>query len=229
MTAKVAPKNAVNEGHQASSDLTPSVLARRISFVTSLPLFAFALALLTAALAAIVPLYFARRKPGYSHLRDTISELGEIGSPVGRSVSYLGFVPTGVLLWLFLLVAAAAVPSGEADALWALSLVGAGYFFGGIFRCDPGAPLVGSWRTMLHNIFGGLEYLGATAAFTMLQHSTFWSPLSGILTPAGMLVFAGFVGMSFPHPYRGIVQRVAETIIFGGLVLMGGWVYHASA
>jgi hypothetical protein len=196
--------------------------------VTSLPLLAFVLALLTAATAAIVPIYFARRKPGYSHLRHTISELGEIGSPIGRSVSYFGFVSTGILLWLFLLVAAAAVPNGDADALYPLSLVGAGYFFGGIFRCDTGAPFVGSWRTILHNIFGGLEYLGAAGAFTTLKHSAFWSPLSEILAPAGIFVFVSFLGMSFPHPYRGLIQRVAETIIFGGVVLIGWWVYRAS-
>lgn len=197
--------------------------------MTSLPLLAFVLALLTAATAAIVPTYFGRRKPGYSHLRDTISELGEIGSPIGRSVSYIGFVSTGILLWLFLLVAAAAVPNGAADALFILSLVGAGYVFGGIFRCDTGAPFVGSWRNTLHNIFGGLEYVGAAGAFTTLKHSAFWSPLSEVLAPAGIFAFVSFLGVSFPHPFRGLIQRVAESIIFGGIVLMGWWVYRAGA
>ena len=93
--------------------------------MTPLPLLAFVLPLLTAATAAIVPLYFGRRKPGYSHLRDTMSELGEIGSPIGRSASYIGFVSTGILLWLFVLVAAAAVPNGAADALFILSFAAA--------------------------------------------------------------------------------------------------------
>lgn len=195
----------------------------------SLPLLALVLAVLTAATAAIAPIYFGRRKPGYSHLRDTISELGEIGSPVGRSVSYLGFVPTGILLWLFLLAASAAVPKDAADALPILSLVGAGYVFGGIFRCDTGAPFVGSWRNTLHNLAGGLEYVGAAGAFTTFKHSEFWSPLSDVLTPAGIVVFVCLLGMSFPHPFRGLVQRVAETIIFGGIVLVGWWVYRAGA
>src|SRR5688572_19679989 len=90
------------------------------------------------------PVHFGSRKPGYSHVRHTISELGETGSPVGRSVSFIGFLSTGIAVWLFLLVTAGALPDGATDPLYTLSLVGAGYVGGAIFRCDPGAPPVGS-------------------------------------------------------------------------------------
>jgi hypothetical protein len=193
------------------------------------PILALVLAVVTAAMAASVPIYFGSRKPGYSHVRHTISELGEIGSPVGRSVSYIGFLSTGISLWLFLLVAARALPHESTEALFLLSLVGAGYVGGAIFRCDPGAPLIGSWRNTLHNVFGGLEYLGAAGAFTTLKNTAFWSPLSELMVYAGGLVFVCLWGISFPHPFRGLVQRVAETTIFLGVVLVGWWVYRVSA
>ena len=193
-----------------------------------LPILALILALLTAATAAAVPLYFGSRKPGYSHIRHTISELGETGSPVGTSVSYIGFVSTGISVWLFLLVTAGALPYGSTDALAMLSLVGAGYVGGAIFRCDPGAPLVGSWRNNLHNVFGALEYAGAAGAFSTLKRSGFWYPLSELMAYAGVLVLLCLWGISFPHPFRGLVQRVAETTIFLGIVFMGWWVYRAS-
>jgi Protein of unknown function (DUF998) len=110
-----------------------------------------------------------------------------------------------------------------------LALVGVGYVGGGIFRCDPEAPFIGSWRTTLHNIFGALEYVGAAGAFLTLERSAFWSPLSEVMSPAGGIVFLCFAGISFPHPFRGLIQRIAETIIFGGVVLIGWWVYRASA
>jgi len=185
------------------------------------------LAVLTAVTAAVVPWYFGSRKPGYSHVRDTISELGETGSLVGGRVSYVGFVSTGVLLWLFLIVAASTVPSGSTNALWWLSLVGAGYVGGGIFRCDPGAPPIGSWNNTLHNLFGFGEYVGAAAAFAILKESDYWSPLSGVMEYAGGLVAVCLLGISFPHSFRGLIQRVAETTIFGGIVLIGVWVYRA--
>jgi uncharacterized protein DUF998 len=193
-----------------------------------LPATALSLAVLSAVLAAAVPIYYGRRKPGYSHLRHTISELGEIGSPVGESVSYLGFISIGVSLWLFLIVAAKLLPS-EADVFFLLSLIGAGYVGGGIFRCDPDAPFTGSWRTTLHNVFGALEYLGAAAAFLELKRSEFWSPLSDVMSFAGGLVLFCLPPLSFPHPLRGLIQRIAETTIFGGVVLVGWWVYRASA
>jgi hypothetical protein len=192
------------------------------------PLLSLVLAVLAAASAAAVPAYFGTRKPGYSHVRDTISELGETGSPVGARVSYGGFVATAILLWLFLVVAAAASPRGSTEAFWWLSLVGAGYFGGAIFRCDPGAPLLGSWHNGLHNLFGAAEYIGAAVAFSLLKFDAFWEPLSDVLEYAGGLVAVCLWGMSFPHRFRGLIQRVAETTIFAGVVLMGVWVFRGA-
>lgn len=197
--------------------------------VSILPILALLLAVITAAMAAAVPIYFGRRKPGYSHIRDTISELGEIGSPIGWQVSYIGFLSTGLTLWLFLLVTVAVVPPEAGEVLYPLTLVGAGYVGGALFRCDRGAPAVGSWRNALHNIFGGFEYLGAAGAFIGLKKTAFWSPLSELMTYAGGLVFVCLLGLSFPHPFRGLIQRVAEATIFLGVVLIGWWVYRVSS
>jgi hypothetical protein len=197
--------------------------------VSPLPTLALVQAVLTAVTAAAVPVYFGARKPGYSHVRDTISELGEIGSPVGARVSYVGFLATGILVWVFSFVAARAFPDESTETFYLLSLVGAGYVGGGIFRCDRGAPFIGSWRNTLHNIFGCFEYVGAAGAFTTLKRSELWSPLSELMGYAGGLVLVCLWGISFPHPFRGLVQRVAETTIFAGVVLMGWWVYRAAA
>ena len=196
--------------------------------MNALPTVALAFAVLSAVLAAAVPIYFGGRKPGYSHLRHTISELGEAGSPVGQSVSYVGFTAIGISLWLFLIVAAILLPH-QSDVFFMLSLVGAGYVGGGVFRCDSGAPFAGSWQNTLHNIFGAFEYLGAAAAFLQMKRSEFWSPLSEVMSSAGGLVFFCLVGLSFPNPLRGLIQRIAEATIFGGIVLIGWWVYRASA
>jgi hypothetical protein len=193
----------------------------------ALPLLSLVLSILAAASAAAVPAYYGRRKPGYSHVRDTISELGEAGSPVGSVVSYVGFMAIGIFLWLFLIVAARTVPNEATEPFWALSLIGAGYVGGAIFRCDPGAPAFGSWSNGLHNLFGFGEYAGAAAGFAMLRESDYWSPLSGIMQYAGGLVAVCILGISFPHPFRGLIQRVAEATIFAGIVLMGLWVYQS--
>jgi hypothetical protein len=192
-----------------------------------LPLLSLVLAVLTAVSAAFVPVYYGSRKPGYSHIRDTISELGETGSPVGGRVSYVGFMAIGVFVWLFLIVAANVVPSEAAKAFWFLSLVGAGYVGGAIFRCDPGAPPFGSWQNSLHNLFGFGEYAGAAGGFAILKESEYWLPLSSVMEYAGGLVAVCLLGISFPNPFRGLIQRIAETTIFVGIVLIGFWVYRS--
>jgi hypothetical protein len=191
----------------------------------NLQLAALVLALLTAAAALVVPIYFGRNKPGYSHLRDTISELGEAGSPVGFRGSWHGFVPIALLLWLFLAVGIQLAPTDAGKVLWLFSLVGAGYFGGAIFRCDAGAPLVGTWTNNLHVLFGSLEYLGALGALSSMRHTAYWAPLSEVMDYAVPVLLVSFVGFSFPHSFRGFFQRVAETIIFASVVVMGIWIY----
>jgi hypothetical protein len=43
---------------------------------------------------------------------------------------------------------------------------------------------------------------------------------------AGGLAAVCLLGISFPNPFRGFIQRVAETTIFSGIVLMGIWIYE---
>jgi hypothetical protein len=136
-----------------------------------------------AAIAFFVPVYFARQKPGYSHVRHTISELAEVGSPIQTRVSYLGFVPIALLIWCFLGMAAEFLPPDSSRAVWMLSLVCRGYFGGALFPCDPGAPVFGSLRNQLHNLFGGFEYIGAGLGFIALSEQfegdASWVSLSG--------------------------------------------------
>ncbi|HYP05308.1 MAG TPA: DUF998 domain-containing protein, partial [Bryobacteraceae bacterium] len=150
------------------------------------------LSVLTAGLAAIVPMYFGCRKPGYSHIRHTISELAEAGSPVGRSVALYGFLPIGLLTWLSLWVAAQAAPHVSRETFFMLSLIGSGYVGGALFRSDPNAPMFGSLQNTLHNIFGSLEYAGAAGAFLSLERDAFWAPLSSVAKYAGFLILICF-------------------------------------
>jgi hypothetical protein len=80
----------------------------------------------------------------------------------------------------------------------------------------------------VHNVFGALEYLGAAAAFSTLKRASFWSPLADVMAYAAGVVLVCLWGISFPHPFRGLVQRVGETTIFVLVLTMGWWVYQSS-
>jgi hypothetical membrane protein len=189
----------------------------------------YALPTLIAAAAAMVllgTLYFASLRPGYSHISNTISELGETGALRARLVGFGFFLPVGLLVWLALWLTHRHRPSEDRSlVLLAMSGLGTGYVVSAFFPCDPGGPLFGSWRTLVHNTAGLIDYAGTALGFLLfcrycarhemrLQAVTF-----GIAAVLGLLGFLAMVLLGFPpaFPVRGAVQRVTEVIQFTGV------------
>lgn len=171
---------------------------------------------LLAGLLALAP-----RKPGYSHVQHTISELGETGAPRQRLVALGLFLPIGLLL---LLVAVALQPGSTTAATLALC-VAIGYLGAAAFPCDPGSPVSGSLRQGVHNLAGAVEYIGGGLALMRLSDS-----LGNYFKLAGCVVLGAAIALSIvpAHSIRGIIQRVAETCLFGGLAI-AAWRFAAAA
>lgn len=189
--------------------------------VAMIPL-ASLLAIAASLYLAAAILLFARRRPSYRHSEHTISELGEAGASDGRLVSWGVFLPVGLacLAIAWRLGAPGGTGGAEisdfAEASRALALcLAVGYLVAAIFPCDPGSPLSGSFRQVIHNLGGGVEYAGGTfALFTLAREAATPAPFQ----IAGALVMAGVIGISFASPWRGLIQRVAEAALFGGLI-----------
>jgi hypothetical protein len=149
------------------------------------------------------------RRPGYSHIRHTISELGESGAPAARQVNFGIFLPVGaallgmgVMLW-----------GGHPDAAGLAACIGAGYAVAAFFPCDPGSPLAGSMRQQIHNAGGAIEYLGGAYFIARLQAEG----AAGLNIPGlPALLIASAVALSVPSlsPWRGLIQRLAEIALF---------------
>jgi hypothetical protein len=169
-------------------------------------------------LAAITGLYlaagiywFGRRRPGYSHSRHTISELGERGAFNALWVSWGVFLPVGLAMaatWL-------SYRASAAEAATLAAAISIGYVGGAIFPCDPGSPTHGSLRQGIHNLAGGVEYIGGTACLLALgrHHSCFMVPAAVVAISTLM------ISVPIAASARGLVQRVAECSLFGSLVL----------
>ena len=186
----------------------------------------------TALLTTLVALWlvggiiwFARRRSDYQHVRHTISELGEVGAPDARRVAWLLFAPVGLVLLavgILALRGGTPEPLGEPFGLLALA-VGVGYLGAVLFPCDPGSPLAGSSRQQLHNLAGGVEYLGGAAALFMgAQALAAAAPLAVWLQVCAAIVVIVTVALSLQaaFPVRGLVQRVGETVLLSNLVLL---------
>jgi hypothetical protein len=163
-------------------------------------------------------LILGARKPAYSHARHTISELGESGAPQASLVTAGVFLPIGLAM---LLAAWLARPLGFGTSALALCIA-VGYLTAAAFPCDPGSPLSGSWRQALHNLGGAVQYGGgASVLLQMAGHAG--QPFRAF----GLCVIAALIALSVPPlaSVRGLMQRVAEGCLFGGLALA---LWHAA-
>lgn len=169
------------------------------------------------SLLAVIYLFAAlsvlgARKPAYSHLRHTISELGEIGAPQARLVAIGVFLPIGIVT----LLVAWLVRGRETETVALALCLATGYIAAALFPCDVGSPVSGTWRQAAHNLGGAVEYIGgAFALMGIAAHAG--DPFRTL----GIVVLGAAIAISLAPlaGVRGLVQRVAELCLFGGLAL----------
>ena len=113
----------------------------------------------------VVPLILATRYPNYSHLKDTVSELGVKTSPVARLLN-LWLVTFGILTVIYALGLGRHLGYGS---LSVKMLVGCIMLFGigagvlsGIFPLDPGGEDMTA-SAKIHHLFGGAGYMALLA------------------------------------------------------------------
>ncbi len=150
---------------------------------------------------AVWAVALGRRRADYSHRRDTISELGEVGARDQRLVAFGLFAPVGAAAGVVALLA-----ESTGSRLVAASFA-VGYLVAAVAPCDPGCPPRGSTRNTVHVIAGVAEYLGILVGLVVLAASV--SPWHAI--PAGVMALA-IVGSAAAaqRGFGGAVQRAAE-------------------
>jgi hypothetical protein len=198
-------------------------LGRMAGVMSSRVQLSAALIFVAALMVLLDPLCFASLRPGYSHISNTISELGETGASCAHQVAFVFFLPVGLLVWLALWLVHREVPDSQASLiLAAMSCLGTGYAMAAIFPCDPGAPLFGSWRTQVHNVIGFIDYAGTGIGFLLVsrcfagRNATIQA---AAYLAAGALVLLGLALLSVEATFhvRGAIQRATEVIQFTGL------------
>lgn len=162
--------------------------------------------------------------PGYSHIRNFISELGATGMPYGEWVSLGGFLPLGILIATFIVAAA---PLARVDGT---SRIGFYLFLGSqavaytsaaFAPCDLGCPVEGSSTQDVHNLFGLVTYMVAAVGLFMLSRARSLGTVGKyLIVLAGLIWLSAFFMMVDPTfaPWRGLLQRLAE-VVFGSVVL----------
>jgi len=166
--------------------------------------------------------------PDYDHARQFMSELGATGAATGPMVSGWGFVPNGVLVTLFCLLAAWILRRNllAVVACLFLALYGAGMTGAGVYPCDFQCSRSDpSPAAELHDLFGGLGYLCAIfgvglAALWARKSDASW--LAPIGTAALTVSIVGLSAVIAEVELAGLFQRAME-VALAVFMLALGW------
>lgn len=126
--------------------------------------------LVAPALWAAVIIIAGQLRPGFDHVVQYISELGERGSTTEMFMRYGGFVTTGLLLVGFAAAFHAALarvtgrPRLTLIVAALVALDGLGRVGAGVFPCEPGCAAPGSVAQHLHSLFATIAFLAIASA-----------------------------------------------------------------
>ncbi|HEX8072657.1 MAG TPA: DUF998 domain-containing protein [Pyrinomonadaceae bacterium] len=162
-------------------------------------------------------------RPGYSHLTQYISELGERGSSTELLMRYAGFVPTGLMHVAFAAALYAAFRGYRLAPVAAalLALNGLGRVAAGLFPCEAGCagPRV-LLSQRLHSLAAGVGFLALIGAAilwgVLLRRHRSLSGLSGYSIGAGLLGLVFLLLMSWSAELRsgtGLYERLSSGVL----------------
>lgn len=162
-------------------------------------------------------------RPGYSHLTQYISELGERGSSTELIMRYGAFVPTGLMHMVFAVFLVVAFRGSWPGAIAAtlLGLNGLARIGAGTFPCEVGCggPTV-SLSQRMHSLSAGVGFLALIAAsvlwgvvfkrYRSLRDLTAYSVGSGVL---GLVFLLLMLWSAEPETPRGLFERLSSGVL----------------
>jgi hypothetical membrane protein len=170
---------------------------------------------------ALVTIVAAAFRPDYSHLTNTISELGAAGTPYAAFMNYAGFVPAGLMLAIFGIALAGLLPRHRLTIAAAVlvTLFGSGLAVAGVISCDPGCPQTGGSRDQfVHDGIGPFMTVCLIVGTAILgihfrrlppwRHLAIYSLLTSGLA---LLLLAALIGSLESRTLTGLWQRLLLT------------------
>jgi hypothetical protein len=178
--------------------------------------------------------------PGYSHLTQYISESYASGTTYGVALRFFGYLPSGILLTAFSLLALKVVPSSKFSTI---GFLGLSVFYGlvtiivAFFPCDTGcnrAWINPSMAQIIHNVAGFTTYIFVPAALIMIGVAA--KDWKNAVLISRSAIFAGVLSMltivlllSDPNAkYVGLFQRIIELSILSWIVLCSVYIKNVT-
>jgi len=160
----------------------------------------------------------------YNPISQYISESMAIDTPYGKILRYYGYIPSGILLAYFFLIAIKKFPKSKLIKIGFFGLI---IFYGlatiivGIFPCDKGCNkgwIDPSISQIIHNLTGFLTYIFVPVSLIIiglgLQKLNNYKNFAKTTLICGLISFL-FISILFTNPssnYVGLYQRIIEVI-----------------
>lgn len=157
--------------------------------------------------------------PNYSHISQSMSELGSVGAPYAVIINTLGFPLLGLFLIVFSIGIDRGIERNRASKIGPalVTLSGLALIMTGIFRCDPGCIDV-TWVGDTHSIFAKTAAISFSIApmFIALRQwadgrwrrYTLFSWLVAIIT----LLLSMLYSLNTSELYVGLFQRISMAL-----------------
>jgi len=171
----------------------------------------------------------------YNHMSQFISELGATGASTGAIINYIGFIPTQLIILLFIIICAHKLPRSSLNTVGLLLLCV--YTFSltiaAIFPCDYECrPQTPSTSHMIHIASAVPAYLSAAIAIFILSKGLEkWAPSKAFEKlgyAISILILICFFSLDDSSQYVGLIQRILEATIFLWFILFGQHVKNHS-
>jgi hypothetical membrane protein len=186
----------------------------------------FLCGLVAPVLWAAVIVIAGELRPGFDHVAQYISELGERGSTTESLMRYGGFVTTGFMhvgfAAAFYVMVARVTGRPRLTLLVAVlvALDGIGRIGAGFFPCQPGCAAPEDLGQRLHGLSATIAFLSiATAALLgaiLFRHEPSLRALSAYSLASGCagLIFLALMSMSeATRDYTGLYERLASGVL----------------
>ena len=169
-------------------------------------------------------------RPNYDHSYNFISELGATGTSNELLMNFAGFIPTGILLFLFAISLRMIMPEQRFLRIGSIfiMLFGLGVMIAGIYSCDAGCPSQGSYENMIHERVSGPAF-GSAALGILLTSLAFrkmpaWHRYWRYSMSTAILSFAcifGLINAIEIDSLKGVWQRLFLVMVFLWCIVIG--------
>ena len=167
-------------------------------------------------LYTIVVIVLGLLRPGYSHVAQSMSELGEVGAPNAIIMNTAGFPLLGLLMIAFAFGLHRGISQGKGSKIGPalIALSGATLVMTGIFHCDPGCVDV-SMVGITHSVFAMISafamMLAPLALCPRLYRDRLWQGY--LYYSLATVIVAGLIsavyGFNVFEPWNGALQRAS--------------------